>query len=65
LSVTSGELERWLKKHGCSISPGKGGHRLVRLGDKKTVLPYHGKNREIATGTAIAIKKSLGLLDRE
>jgi len=62
--MTSGELERWLKKQGCAIFPGKGGHRLVRLGDKKTVLPYHGKNREVATGTVAAIKKALDLTGR-
>ena len=45
--------------------PVRAEHRLVRLGDKKTVLPYHGKNRELATGTIRAIKKALDLMDRK
>jgi mRNA interferase HicA len=59
--VTSGELKRWLERQGCSFSPGRGGHLLVRLGDKKTVLPMHGKNHEMPRGTVLAIKKALGL----
>ena len=47
------------------VLPGKGGHKLVRLGVKKTVLPWHGKNREVATGTVAAIKKALDLSDRK
>jgi hypothetical protein len=41
--MTSGELKRWLEKRGCSFEPAKGGHLIVRLGDKKTILPMHGK----------------------
>ena len=59
--MTSGELKRWLEKQGCSFSPGRGGHMLVRLGDKKTILPMHGKNHELKSGTVIGIKKALGL----
>lgn len=61
--MTSAELERWLKSQGCTVYPerGKGGHRLVRLGDKKTVLPMHGKNHELPKGTVNGIKKALGL----
>jgi mRNA interferase HicA len=59
--VTSGELKRWLEKQGCSFSPGRGGHLLVRLGDKKTVLPMPGKNHEMPNGTVLGIKKALDL----
>jgi mRNA interferase HicA len=59
--LTSAELKRWLEKNGCSFTPGKGGHLLVRLGDKKSALPMHGKNHELPTGTVNAIKKALGL----
>jgi mRNA interferase HicA len=59
--VTSYELKRWLEKRGCSFSPGKGGHLLVRLGNKKSVLPMHGKSHELPTGTVNGIKKALGL----
>ncbi|MGA2435376.1 MAG: type II toxin-antitoxin system HicA family toxin [Bryobacteraceae bacterium] len=59
--MTSGELRRWLEKAGCSFEPGKGGHILVRLGNKKTVLPMHGKSHELPSGTVHGIKKALGL----
>jgi mRNA interferase HicA len=60
-NVTSSELKRWLEKNGCTFLPGKGGHLLVRLGSKKSVLPMHGKNKELGAGLAHAIKKQLGL----
>jgi mRNA interferase HicA len=59
--MTSGELKRWLEKRGCSFEPAKGGHLIVRLGDKKTIPPTHGKNHEMKTGTVHGIKKDLGL----
>jgi mRNA interferase HicA len=40
---------------------GKGGHLIVRLAGKKTVLPMHGKSHEFPTGTVNGIKKALGL----
>jgi mRNA interferase HicA len=49
--VSSSELKRWLEKQGCSFASGKGGHLLVRRGDKKTVLLIHGKTHELPTGT--------------
>jgi mRNA interferase HicA len=61
IPLTSQEMKRWLERQGCSFFPGKGGHLLVRLGDKKTVLPMHGKNHELPRGTANGIKKALGL----
>ena len=33
----------------------------VRLGDKITDLPMHGKKKDLPTGTVSAIKKALGL----
>lgn len=59
--VTSLEFKRWLQKQGCRFEPGKGGHLLVRLGDRKAVLPMHGSKHEIPKGTAEAIRKQLGL----
>ena len=61
--MTSAEMERWLKAQGCTIVSwrGKGGHKLVRLGNKKTILPTHGKNHELPLGTVLGIKKALGL----
>jgi len=59
--VTSSELKRWLEKRGCSFSPAKGGHLIVRLAAKTTILPMHGKNHELPTGTMHGIRKALGL----
>lgn len=39
----------------------RGGHLLVRLGNKKSVLPMRGKNHELPMGTVKGIKKALGL----
>jgi mRNA interferase HicA len=60
-SEHSGELKRWLERQGCSFAPGKGGHLIVRLAGRKSVLPMHGKNRDLPTGTVNGIKKALGL----
>ena len=43
------------------IFPGKGGHLLVRLGARKSVLPMHGAKRDLPRGLVEAIKKQLGL----
>jgi len=59
--VTSQEFKRWLAKHGCTFEPGRGGHLVVRLGGKMSVLPMHGKGRELGAGLVNAIKKQLGL----
>lgn len=61
--MTSHELKRWLAKQGCTFaqSRGKGGHIIVRLGDRWTTLPTHGKQRELPKRTVHAIKKQLGL----
>ena len=59
--MTSAEFKRWLQKQGCTFEPGKGGHLIVRLGDKMSVLAMHGKQKELGTGLVNAIKKDLGL----
>jgi mRNA interferase HicA len=59
--VTSHEFKRWLQKQGCRFEPGDGGHLAVRLGTKVSVLPMHGKQKELGTGLVNAIKKQLGL----
>jgi mRNA interferase HicA len=58
--VTSSELKRWLEKQGCALTPGKGGHLIVRLGTKISSLPMHGKAHELGTGLVNKIKKDLG-----
>jgi mRNA interferase HicA len=61
VAVTSSEFKRWLAEQGCTFSPGRGSHLIVRRGDKMSVLPMHGKGKELGTGLINAIKKQLGL----
>ena len=59
--VTSQEFKRWLAKQGCTFESGHGGHLIVRLGTRMSVLPMHGKQKELGTGLVNRIKKDLGL----
>lgn len=59
--MTSQEFKRWLSKQGCSFESGHGGHLIVRLGDKMSVLPMLGKRKELGIGLVNRIKKDLGL----
>ena len=59
--MTSQEFKRWLQKQGCRFESGHGGHLIVRLGDKTSVLPMHGNQKDLGTGLVNAIKKQLGL----
>jgi mRNA interferase HicA len=59
--VTSSQFKRWLAQQGCRFEPGKGGHLIVRLGDRRSVLPMHGSSKELKKGTMLAILKALGL----
>ena len=60
-SMNGAQLKRWLAKQGCTFEPGKGGHLIVHLGNRKSVLPMHGSRKEIKKGTEQRIKKDLGL----
>jgi len=59
--MTSSELKRLLQKLGATFEPGKGGHLIVRLKGKVSVLPMHGKQKELRRGTVLGIKKQLGI----
>ena len=59
--MTSQELKRWLTKEGCTFESGKGGHLIVRRDGNMSVLPMHGKKKELGTGLVNSIKKNLGL----
>ena len=59
--MTSGELKRMLRKAGCTFEPGKGGHLIVRLGERRSTLPMHGKGKELGSGLVRKILKDLGL----
>jgi len=61
LSVTSQEFKRWLQKNGCTFESGHGGHLIVRRGERMSILPMHGKQKELGTGLVNSIKKDPGL----
>jgi mRNA interferase HicA len=48
-------------RQGCTFESGHGGHVIVRLGTRMSVLPMHGKQKELGTGLVNRIKKDLGL----
>lgn len=62
-ALNAGELQRWLKKRGCTFETHKGGsgHLTVRLGDRTSQLPMHGGRKELGTKLVAKIKKDLGL----
>lgn len=59
--VNSDQFRRYLAKQGCAFEPGKGGHLIVDLNGKKSVLPQHGGKKQLGTGLMQKIKKDLGL----
>lgn len=59
--MTSAELKRWLEKQGCTFEPGRGSHVIVKRGEFMSVLPMHGKGKDLGSGLVNAIKKQLGL----
>ena len=61
--MTATEFKRWLARQGCTFeeSRGKGGHIIVRLGDRQTTLPMHGGKADLGKRLVAAIKKQLGL----
>jgi mRNA interferase HicA len=61
VKMTPGQFKRWLAKQGCIFEAGKGGHLIVRLDGKMSVLPMHGSRKEIGKGLENRIKKDLEL----
>ena len=61
LLMNSSQFKRWLSQEGCSFEPGKGGHLLVRRGDRTSVLPMHGGAKQLGIRLTEKIKKDLGL----
>ncbi|HEY5209663.1 MAG TPA: type II toxin-antitoxin system HicA family toxin [Stellaceae bacterium] len=59
--MNSNEFKRWLQKQGAIFTPGNGGHLMVRLGGKTSVLPMHGNKKELGKRLVLKIKKDLGL----
>lgn len=60
-AMNSAQFKRWLAKRGCTFEPGKGGHLIVRRGERWSVLPIHGSRKELKKGLVEGIKKDLGL----
>ena len=59
--MNSNQAKRFLIKHGCSFSSGKGGHLLVKRGERKSVLPQHGGAKELGKELWLKILKDLGI----
>jgi mRNA interferase HicA len=57
--VNSGQAKRYLAKKGATFAPGKGGHLIVSLNGKRSVLPQHGGSKELGKGLWLAILKQL------
>ncbi|MFM9163665.1 MAG: type II toxin-antitoxin system HicA family toxin [Methylocystis sp.] len=59
--INSGQAKRFLAKKGATFSPGKGGHLIVTLNGRRSVLPQHGGSKEIGKGLWQAILKQLDI----
>ncbi|MBT9290707.1 type II toxin-antitoxin system HicA family toxin [Prosthecodimorpha staleyi] len=61
--MNASELKRFLAQRGCTFETHKGGsgHVTVRLGDRVSQLPMHGRGKELGTGLVNKILKDLGL----
>lgn len=61
--MNSDQFRRYLVKQGCTVEvgSGKGGHVLIRNGERTSVLPTHGGSKQLGTGLMNKIKKDLGL----
>jgi mRNA interferase HicA len=59
--MNSNQAKRFLAQRGCAFEPGKGGHLLVRRGDRTSVLPQHGGRKELGKGLWQKILKDLDL----
>ncbi|MET0746403.1 MAG: type II toxin-antitoxin system HicA family toxin [Microvirga sp.] len=62
--MNSNQAKRFLSRFGCTFEPGKGGHLLVRRGDRTTILPQHGGSKELGRGLWLKILKDLNLKAR-
>jgi mRNA interferase HicA len=59
--MNSAQAKRFLAKKGATFAPGKGGHLIVTLNGKRSILPQHGGSKEIGKGLWQAILKQLGI----
>jgi mRNA interferase HicA len=61
--MNSSQAKRYLSARGCTFEPGKGGHLLVRRGDRTSVLPQHGGRKELGKGLWLKILKDLDIAE--
>ena len=61
--MNSDQAKRFLARRGCTFEPGKGGHLLVRRGDRTSVLPQHGGSKQLGKGLWLKILKDLDIKD--
>lgn len=59
--MNSSQAKRFLAKKGAKFSPGKGGHLIVELNGRRSVLPQHGGSKDLGTGLWRAILKQLDI----
>jgi len=59
--MNSEEAMRCLRRLGATLTPAKGGHMRVILGGRFTILPMHGRGKELGKGLRHKILKDLGL----
>ncbi|WP_058185708.1 type II toxin-antitoxin system HicA family toxin [Terracidiphilus gabretensis] len=61
--MKSSEFKRWLAKQGVIFGDQKGSHLKLYFNGKQSVVPMHDK--ELGKGLVEAIKKQLGLKEKE
>ena len=61
--MNSAHAKRFLARKGASFTPGKGGHLIVTLNGRRSVLTMHGGSREIGKGLWRAILKQLDITE--
>jgi mRNA interferase HicA len=61
--MKSAEFRRWLAKQGVTFGTQTGSHLKLFYQGRQSILPLH--NKELGTGLVEAIKKQLGLRNKE
>ena len=61
--MNSAQAKRFLAHRGCAFEKGKGGHLLVRRGDRTSIRPMQG-SKELGKGLWLKILKDLDLKER-
>jgi mRNA interferase HicA len=59
--MNGAQARRYLARRGAKFSPGKGGHLIVELNGRRSVLPQHGGSKELGKGLWLAILKQLDI----